>query len=201
MTLLDPGVDPSGAEARRLLQRELLDPVYHDTNLVERLLAWLGRQVDRGVGAAAQAPALTTLAAMLVFVTLGLAGAWLLSRLRRSGTGRVEQRPVLDDETLSALELRVRAQQELEQGRYAEALVDAYRAVAVHQVEQGRLVDAPGATAHEVADVLAAAHPALRERLVESARLFDLVRYGDRPATREQAATMLGLDDELAIRR
>ena len=32
----------------------------------------------------------------------------------------------------------------------------------------------------------------------EGARLFDLVLYGDRPATREQADFVMALDDELA---
>ena len=34
--------------------------------------------------------------------------------------------------------------------------------------------------------------------MAEGARLFDLVLYGDRPATREQAELVLALDDELA---
>jgi hypothetical protein len=33
------------------------------------------------------------------------------------------------------------------------------------------------------------------------ARLFDEVLYGDRPATRDQAASVLALDDDLVVRR
>ena len=48
------------------------------------------------------------------------------------------------------------------QGRFADAVVDGFRALALRQAERGRLEDAPGATAHEVADSLAAAYPAKR---------------------------------------
>jgi hypothetical protein len=34
--------------------------------------------------------------------------------------------------------------------------------------------------------------------MTQGARLFDLVLYGARPATREQAELVLSLDDELA---
>jgi uncharacterized protein DUF4129 len=34
-----------------------------------------------------------------------------------------------------------------------------------------------------------------------SARLFDEVLYGDRPATREQAESVVALDDGLVVRR
>jgi hypothetical protein len=89
----------------------------------------------------------------------------------------------------------------LEDGRHEEALVDGFRGLAVGQVERGRLDDLPGATAHEVADALGTSYLHQRPRITEAARLFDLVLYGDRPATREQAADVLGLDDELAALR
>ena len=80
-------------------------------------------------------------------------------------------------------------------------MVDAYRALAVRQVERGRLDDTPGATAHEVARALAAEYPHQRPRVDASAALFDAVLYGDRPASRDQAAGVLALDDELATVR
>jgi len=62
-------------------------------------------------------------------------------------------------------------------------------------------VDTPGATAHEVADILAAEYPGHRDRMQAGALLFDQVLYGDRPATREQAVSVLALDDDLVVRR
>ena len=86
----------------------------------------------------------------------------------------------------------------LADGRPEEALVDGFRALAVRQVERGRLDDSPGATAHEVALLLATEFPQHGAAVGDNALLFDLVLYGDRPATPEQATGVLILDDELA---
>ena len=196
--VLDPPLDPSAEEARRLLGRELLHPDYHDQDLAERLLAWLIRLLERGLGAAAGAPPLSTLAAMIVAVALLGALAWLVSRARRSAHLAAAPGPVLDTLSLSAAELRARAERALADGRPAEALIEAFRALTVRQVERGRIDDSPGATAHEVAAALGAAHPTLRERLDDSALHFDLVRYGDRPADRDQVLAVFALDAALA---
>ena len=94
-------------------------------------------------------------------------------------------------------QLRTRAERALAEGRHADAVVEGFRALTVRQVERGRLDDLPGATAHEVAAALAASHPEARGAVDRTAALFDAVRYGDRPATREQAAEVLALDDAL----
>lgn len=201
LLLSAPPLDPSGDEARSWLRRELLHPEYHQQNVVEQVITWLQRQVDRGVEAASKAPPLSTFAAMLVFLLLVGGLAWLLSRARRTARQAATAGPVLTDETVTADQLRRRADAALAEGRHAAALVDGFRALAVRQVERGRLDDLPGATAHEVADALATAYPEQRQRVGGSAALFDQVLYGDRPATREQATGVLALDDELAARR
>ena len=71
----------------------------------------------------------------------------------------------------------------------------------MRQVERGRLDDTPGTTAQEAARALAGEYPGLRARFGGSAELFDAVIYGDRSATRDQAADVLELDDELGGRR
>jgi hypothetical protein len=76
--------------------------------------------------------------------------------------------------------------------------VDAFRALAVRQIERGRLDDQPGATAHEVAARLASSYPQEGSRVGRAADLFDATLYGDRPATRDDASAVLGLDDTLA---
>jgi hypothetical protein len=197
---VDP-LDPSPDDARSWLQRELLDPEYHQENLVERLVTWLQRLVLRGLAAAEQAPPLSTFAAMLVFLLLLGGFVWLLSRTRGSHRDRTAAGPVLNDEVVTAAELRARAEAALAGGRPEEAVVDGFRALAVRQVERGRLEDSPGATAHEVAMTLATRYPQHGERVGDNARLFDLVLYGDRPATPDQATGVLSLDDELAAAR
>lgn len=197
----DPPLDPTPEEARSLLRRELIAPDYHDQDLLQRLLTWLGRLVDRGVASASGAPPLQTLAVMVVAVALAAGLVLLLSRARRTSRAADRGRGVLTDEAVSAADLRARALRALDERRHEDALVDAFRALALRQVERGRLDDAPGATAHEVALALAAEHPHLRGRVDTSADLFDSVLYGDRGATREQALAVLALDDDLAAVR
>ncbi len=199
--LPDPPLDPSGSEARSKLRRELVHPEYHQQNLFQEVLNWLLRKVDNGLSRASQAPPLSTLMAMLILVALALALAWLVSRARHTARERDEKGAVLTEEVVTADELRARAEAALAAGRFEEAVVEGFRAVAVRQVERGRLSDTPGATAHEVAEALAREYVAMADGVHRSARLFDEVLYGERPATREQAASVLALDDELVVRR
>lgn len=192
----DPPLVPSPDDARTELRRELLKPEYHDQQVLERLLdavdRWLGGVFDAAAGTPPLSAAAAILVAVLLLVGLGL----LVSKVRatpRAATAGA----VLADEVVTAAELRARARVALAEERYEDAVVDGFRAVTVGQVERGRLDDVPGATAHEVARALAADHPGLRDRVVDAARLFDLVRYGDREATREQAVGVLALDDAL----
>ncbi len=199
--MISPPLDPSPDDAHRLLARELIRPEYHRSNVFEQLLDWIDRFVNGAVDAASRTPPLSTFAAMVAFLLLALGLAWLLSRARRTAR-RARSRTVLAaDEVVTAAELRRRAELALAEGRHADAVVDGFRALAVRQVESGRLDDLPGATAHEVAVVLAAAHPGESGRVDRAAGLFDAVRYGDRPASRTQAEDVLGLDDALAVRR
>jgi hypothetical protein len=197
----DPPLVPTPDEARSKLRRELLRPEYNEQNLVQRFLSWAERQLGKGLDAAADAPPLSTLASMVILVGLvGLLG-WLLSRARRTARTREADRAVLTDEIISADELRARAEAALADGRHEDAVVDGFRAVATRQVERGRLADAPGATAHEVAVALGREFPNLRQRVDGCGALFDAVLYGDRPATAAQAESVIALDDELLVRR
>ncbi len=201
MMLPDPPLDPSPDEARSALRRELLNPDYYEGNLVQRLLDWLRRTIDEGVDAAVDLPALQTFAAMAIAVLLVGTLVWLASRARASARAPKDGASVLTDEVISASALRARAEAALAEGRHEDALVDGFRALAVRQVERGRLDETPGATAHEVAGILAMEYPERRDRVDAAAARFDAVLYGDRPATREQALDVLALDDDLAVRR
>jgi hypothetical protein len=196
---LDPPLDPSGEEARRLLRRELADPDYVSDDLLQRLLGWIGRQVDGGVAGARDLPALSwfaiTLVVVLVVGTLALLASRARGTARRS---RTREGDVLGADVLGAAQLRARAERALAEGRHADAVVDGFRALARRQVERGRLEDSPGVTAHEVAASLAHEYPQHGERTTAGADLFDAVMYGERPATHAQAAAVLDLDLELA---
>ena len=197
----EPPLDPTGDEGRSLLRRELVHPEYHDRNVFEQVLDWLDRTLGNAIDSAEKAPPLSTFAAIVAFLLLGTALAWLLSRARRTPQAPGRSGPVVEDTAVTAAELRAAAERALAEGRHAEAVVEGFRALTVRQVERGRLDDRPGATAHEVAGALASTYPDQRGRVAGSAAVFDAVRYGDRPATHDQAADVLALDDALAGRR
>ncbi|MDQ3156464.1 MAG: DUF4129 domain-containing protein [Actinomycetota bacterium] len=199
--VVDRTLEPSPDEAISLLRRELLKPEYFEGNWVNRLLGWLDRLLGRGMEAANDFTPLSTFAAMLVAVLLIGGLAWLIARTRPSARTPSARHAVLTDEVVTAAQLRARAQAALAEGRNEEALVDGFRALAVRQVERGRLEDTPGTTAQEAARVLSRAYPDQRSRVDGSALLFDSVLYGDRPASRGQAVDVLELDDELRSKK
>jgi len=196
-----PPLQPSGTEGRRLLREELLHDEYHRRHLLPRILGWLWRQLQHGVGAASGTDGITVFITMLLGALLLAGLVLLLSGVRRDRRQRVRPGPVLADGRPSAADLRLRAEDALAAGRHAEALVEAFRALAVRQVERGRLEDEPGATAHEVAASLATSYPAHGDRVGRSADLFDATLYGRHPAAAEEAAAVLDLDDALAAAR
>ena len=200
--LHDPPLTPSPDDARSSLRRELLKPDYNDQNLVQRLLEQIQRLLNRAVDAASSASPVQTLIAMVALTAVVGGAVWLVSRARTDSRRGGDAEPVLvADEQIGAAQLRARAETALAQGRHAEALVDGFRALTLHQIEGGRLADAPGATAREVARSLAGTYPAQAERVSVTAGRFDSVLYGDRPATADQAREVLVLDDELRGRR
>ena len=154
----------------------------------------LGRPVVSGtVDAASRAPPLSTFAAMVASCCSWSGwrgccrGPGAPPAPRSSGRGAHRR-------ALTAAELRARAERALAEGRYGDAVVDGFRALAVRQVERGRLDDLPGATAHEVAVALAAEHPARASASTAPPRSSTgAVR---RPAGDERAGDeVLGLDD------
>ena len=193
-----PPLQPSGDEGRRLLRDELVHGEYHRQHLLQRLIDWLWRHLQDGVGAASGSSGVTAFVTMLVAAALVVGLALLLTRVRRDRRTRVRADAVLTGDRASADELRRRAEAALADGRHADALVDAFRALAVRQVERGRLSDQPGATAHEVAASLATSYPTHGGLVGRSADLFDATLYGHHPARPEDAHDVLDLDDALA---
>ncbi|HEY2877091.1 DUF4129 domain-containing protein [Nocardioides sp.] len=194
----DPPLQPSGDEGRRLLRDELVHGEYHRQHVLQRLIDWLWRHLQDGVGAASGSSGVTAFVTMLVAAALVVGLALLLTRVRRDRRTRVRSDAVLTGDRASADDLRRLAEAALAEGRHADALVDAFRALAVRQVERGRLSDQPGATAHEVAASLATSYPTHGGLVGRSADLFDATLYGHHPARPEDAHDVLDLDDALA---
>lgn len=197
---LDPPLDPSGDEARGQLRRELVRPEYHDANLLERISDGLDRLIANTVDAASGSHPLTVAVAVAVALLLATGIILLVSRARRTARAGTTDAPAFADEVVTADELRARAEAALAAGDPAAALIDAFRAIAVRQIERGRIDDLPQATAHELAGALASTFTEQGAALRRGADLFDQVRYGDRPATPAQVHDLLRLDDALAGR-
>ena len=198
--LTEPPLDPSPDDASSLLRRELVRPEYHDRDVLQQVLDWIDRAVEGAVDAASRTPPLSTFAAMVAFLLLALGLGWLVSRARRTARVARDRAVLPAGTTPRAADLRARAELALAEGRAEDAVLDAFRALTVRQVERGLLDDRPGATAHEVAVAVGAAHPDQRPRVDGTAALFDAVRYGDRPASPAQARAVLELDAVLAGR-
>jgi hypothetical protein len=198
--MLTPGppLQPSGDEGRRLLRDELLHGEYHRRQLLQRILGWLWRRLEGGVGAASGTGWVATFVTMLIGAALVVGLVRIVSRVRRNRPTRAQRDVLGTDGRPSAADLRRRAEAAFASGRYGDAVTDAFRALAVRQVERGRLHDLPGTTAHEVAASLATTYPSHAEGMGRTADLFDATLYGDRPASHEDAVRVLELDDALA---
>ena len=78
-----PPLQPSGDEGRRLLREELLHGEYHRQHVLQRILDWIWRRLQGGVGVASGSSWISTLVIMLVAGLLLVGLALLVSRIRR----------------------------------------------------------------------------------------------------------------------
>jgi len=102
---------------------------------------------------------------------------------RPAAKQRIRARSVLEGKALTAQDYRRSAAQFAESGDYGQAIVEAVRAIAAELEERGILRPRLGRTANELAIEAGSELPALASELRAVTRLFDDVRYGDRPGT------------------
>lgn len=197
-TIADAGLRPDPEQGREWLRQELSRGEYQQSPLA-RLRDWFFDQLDRILGQASGASALSTLAAVLILAVLLVVVVLVVRATRREGSGRAfgEQGSALVGSVLSAQEHRRRAEEALAGGRPEETVVEAVRAITRRLVDRVVLADGPGTTAHEMAGTAGAAFPEQAARLRDVADSFDRVHYGQRSATTEEARAALALDDEL----
>lgn len=81
-------LDPSGAEARGLLRRELLNAEYHRDDVWSRFTDWLLSVLLGGVRAASGTSGLAFFFSMILFLALVLALVFVATRVRGSATRR-----------------------------------------------------------------------------------------------------------------
>ena len=139
----------------------------------------------------------TALVAAVVIALL----AFVLPRVRRERRLPGGSAAVLTDPTVTASMYRARVAAALGEGRFDDALADAYRAIARAATERTLLEDSPGRTAHEVALGLEAVFPAEQDELRRAADQFDAVRYGSRHIGRADVERVVELDRRLTRTR
>jgi Domain of unknown function (DUF4129) len=196
---LQRGLDPTPDQARAWLDQELHRSGYQDPWL-DSVLRWigdhLGALLDGVSNLAGVSPVITGLMALAVIALL----AWVLPRVRRESVA-AGGGAVLEDLRITPRTYRDRAAKAFEDGRYDDAVLDGFRAIAKDMSDRTLLADAPGRTAHEVSLALAQPFPGHTGRLAQAANLFDAVRYGHRGATADQATEVQRLDAELVRTR
>ncbi|GAA1249644.1 DUF4129 domain-containing protein [Oryzihumus leptocrescens] len=200
--LLPRALEPSPGQARDWLREELARPAYHhQASLVQRLADWLQEQwhrlLDQSQAAAGWSPLVTAVVAAAVVALL----AFVLPRVRRERRLPGRGAAVLTDPRTTAAMYRARVAAALAEGRFDDALADAYRALTREAADRTLLEDTPGSTAHEVALALAPRFPDEVDALRRAADLFDAVRYGERHLGRADAEEVVGLDARLTRTR
>ncbi|MEP7192603.1 MAG: DUF4129 domain-containing protein [Actinomycetota bacterium] len=194
------GLDPTPPQARDWLRQELAGPDYH-TPWLDSVLRWLSDQFRKLVEGAGQLAGLSPLITVLIALVVIALLVWVLPRVRRERRVTPPDGAVLQDVTITARHYRDRAAQAILDGRFDDAVLDGFRAIAKDMSDRRVLNDAPGRTAHEVSLVLASPFPDHADRLALAADLFDSVRYGHRRAGPYQAGQIQELDAELARSR
>ncbi len=194
------GLRPDPGPARTWLERELSRPEYQQ-GLLERLGGWL-RELWEGLRLSAlDASPLSSGAVVVVAVVLVALLVLGVSRVRREAFSSVEGNGLLVAGEASADEHRRDAEEALAAGAFERVIVSSFRAVAVRAVRRGLIDGSPGLTAHELAVGLTPVFPAQAADLAHASLLFDLVFYGERPASERDARSLLALDDELRAAR
>ncbi len=196
------GLDPTPAQGRNWLEQELHRSDYQSPWL-ESVIRWVVDHIRSFLDGASTlangglSPIITALVALITIALL----VWVLPRVRREPAVARTGGAVLEDLRITADTYRDLAAGALRDGRFDDAVLDGFRAIAKDMSDRTLLDDAPGRTAHEVSVVLALPFPGHADRLARAADVFDTVRYGHRRATAGQAGEIQRLDAELGKAR
>ena len=186
-------------EATRLAREELSKEIYraHRPGLVRRLLGWLVERgadlLDKVAGVSPGGQAGLVVLALLVVVGV------VAVRLK---VGPIARRAASDPALFagrarSAAEHRAAADTHAARGEWADAVRERLRAVVRSLEERAVLDERPGRTADEAAAEAGAALPTCADDLRRSARLFDDIWYGGRPAGPHADAALRALDERV----
>lgn len=182
-------VDPTADQARQWLQDELAQPIYSDTRsllqrAIDALMRWVADLQDtQGTGGVSLPPIVIT----VLVIALVVAGAFLLTKVRRERRVPPPKGSVLGGTDESADQLRARGAEALTQQRYGDAVLAYTRAIARDADRRTLLSHAEAMTAHEIGAELTVSFPAQAAPIASAMDVFDAVAYGGRTATRDEA--------------
>jgi hypothetical protein len=183
---------------QRLARAELSKSIYHPqpsltARVVNFLLTWLNRlfhDTQALPGGWWGFVALAALAGLAAAVVLGRIGPVARARRRVLEPGSLARARTAQDHRAAATRLA-------EAGDYAAAICERVRAIAAELDERGVLAPRIGRTADEFAAEAGRAMPPHAADLLGAARLFDEVRYGQRPGTRPGYDLISSLDTRI----
>jgi hypothetical protein len=201
---LDVPVDPDPPEAREWLIDELAKPVYQaaQPTLFDRIAKAIADWIASLQFGDVQGPPAFGLAVILTLVVVGIVVAILIFGVpRRNRRSAVAGSLFGDDDDRSAARIRQDAEAAAANGDFSAALVEMFRAVARGLAERTIVTTTPGTTARDFARRAGLVFPDLGGRLVDSAAVFDGVRYLGRPGTEEQYRAMASLEGALRSAR
>ena len=178
-----------GRRAARIMARRELEELAK-ASIWQRILADLQRLFDASANAVPGGWFGLIVLAVLIVGLIVVIVTWARPRVHR----RVLTGAVLVDQARTAHDYRRSAARFAEVGDYGEAIVDGVRATAAELDERGILPPRPGRTADELATEAGGQLPQLADGLRAVTRLFDDVRYGDRPGTEDGYRLVVSVD-------
>jgi len=199
---MEPPVAPERDEARRWAIEELSKPQYQYPDaqpgwlqqLWRDFLDWLSSLEGDGTASNTNfaLPLIVILAVALIIVAV------FVVRPRLNARRSSRQEDIYGaDSTMDADDYRKRASAAADDGDWAAAVVDQFRAL-VRSAEERDVIDVrAGRTADEASAQLGQVFGAEQQRLEATARLFDAIRYGEQGATHADYESTRDLDAEL----
>jgi hypothetical protein len=194
----EPPVLPGADEARRWATEELAKPEYREAapswleTVWENFLEWFA-SLDGSTESAGPLPS----PVIGIVIALIIAAAVILARPRLNAASRKPREVFEPDTILTAGDYRQRAEASAMAGKWGDAVVDRFRALARSAEDRAILDPQPGRTADEVVHDLTAAFPAEARRLDNAARTFDAVRYGNMAPSSSDYHDIVALDGAL----
>jgi len=180
MTFIRPDRPPTGGpligrRAAQILARRELEKV----SIAERILRDLEHLFKASQNAVPGGWFGLIVLGVLIIALIVVVVTWVRPTVRT----RIRAGAVLPDAARTAQDYRRSAARFAEAGDFAAAIVDGVRGIASELDERGILTPRLGRTADELAVEAGAELPHLADELRAVTRLFDDVRYGDRPGT------------------